>query len=534
MADDDPRRDDDQPDEPRRPSPPTPEGVRIIGAEEARAAYEEQAQEREARREAAERRTTRPTRRFPLPEDEAGEPGEPGEPEGEPRPQVGGQVFGESPSASRGPVDDRPTGAVPMPHWTEPPTGESPTVGGREEPAAGPQARYRDTQSDWTESDFRDLAGDEGEPGRPPPAAPRPGIEDDEAFARQVEERRRQARAARRAGGVAPPPAPGVPPSAPHQPGPPTQPVPAQPSQPPPPQPPQPGGGPPRGGQGMLEPGMPEPPPPSGPPTVERDLATAVVTGVAMGVAALLLFNWGRGPTAWLVALIAVLAGAEFYAVLRMRGYRPAAPLGLAACGGIVLASYDRGFEGFTLVIGLASITTLVWFLIRAEDARPTINAGLTLLGIAYVGALAAFGGLLLGFPNGVGMLLGVVITGVAYDVFGYFVGSRAGTHYLAPSISPNKTAEGLVAGFAAAILAALIFVRPIHPWDTGSAFWLGVVVGIAAPLGDLVESMLKRDIGVKDFGSLIPGHGGVLDRFDAMLFSLPPAFYLVRVLELV
>lgn len=270
-----------------------------------------------------------------------------------------------------------------------------------------------------------------------------------------------------------------------------------------------------------------------GPTGGPRDLPTAIAVGVAMGVAALLLFNWGRGPTAYLVAVVAVLASAELYAAVRARGYRPATPVGLAASGGLVLASYDRGFEGFVVVSALAVLTAFVWFLIRAEDGRPTVDLALTLAPIAYVGGFAAFGGLLLAFPNGVGLLLGVVLTGVAYDVVGFAVGSRIGTRYFAPSISPNKTAEGLVAGILAAVVVALLVVRPIHPWDGGSAMWLGVVVGVAAPLGDLCESMLKRDIGVKDFGSLIPGHGGVLDRFDAMLFSLPATFFLVRVLEL-
>jgi phosphatidate cytidylyltransferase len=184
--------------------------------------------------------------------------------------------------------------------------------------------------------------------------------------------------------------------------------------------------------------------------------------------------------------------------------------------------------------MALAGITSLLWFLIRAEEqARPVANLGMTVLPVAYVGVLAGFGGLILGFPNGIGILLGAVIPTVAHDVMGFAVGSRLGTHRIAPEVSPNKTAEGLIGAVLGAIVAALIFVRPIHPWSTGSAFWLGVVVAVMAPIGDLVESMLKRDIGVKDFSSLIPGHGGLLDRFDSILFVLPGVFYLVRILDL-
>lgn len=277
---------------------------------------------------------------------------------------------------------------------------------------------------------------------------------------------------------------------------------------------------------------MPEPTP-LAPKGDERDLTKAIVTGVAMGVAALLLFSWGRGPAAWLVAIVAAMATAEVYAALRARGYRPATPVGLAGTAGLVLAGYDRGFEAFPLVMALVAVTTFVWFLIRAEDARPTVNIAMTFLPFLYVGTLAGFGGLLLAFPNGVGMLLGVIITAVVYDVFGYAVGSQVGTRRVAPAISPNKTVEGLIAGMVGSLLAGLIIVRMIHPWDIGSALWLGLLVGLSAPLGDFLESMLKRDMGIKDFSSLIPGHGGVMDRFDAILLSLPVAFYLVRVLDL-
>ncbi|HVM41204.1 MAG TPA: phosphatidate cytidylyltransferase, partial [Acidimicrobiia bacterium] len=405
-----------------------------------------------------------------------------------------------------------------------------------------PQPRYRDVDSDWEDDDdggVGHLADDGGDdeavlPTRGGIAGPRPEEDDDEAFERQVEERRRMARPGRAdvpspAPPVPPTPPPTAPPAAgrpaasapPGRPGPGRPPVPGR---------PRPVGRPP--GEGMLEPGMPEPTP-LAPKGDERDLTKAIVTGVAMGVAALLLFSWGRGPAAWLVAIVAAMATAEVYAALRARGYRPATPVGLAGTAGLVLAGYDRGFEAFPLVMALVAVTTFVWFLIRAEDARPTVNIAMTFLPFLYVGTLAGFGGLLLAFPNGVGMLLGVIITAVVYDVFGYAVGSQVGTRRVAPAISPNKTVEGLIAGMVGSLLAGLIIVRMIHPWDIGSALWLGLLVGLSAPLGDFLESMLKRDMGIKDFSSLIPGHGGVMDRFDAILLSLPVAFYLVRVLDL-
>jgi phosphatidate cytidylyltransferase len=134
-----------------------------------------------------------------------------------------------------------------------------------------------------------------------------------------------------------------------------------------------------------------------------------------------------------------------------------------------------------------------------------------------------------------VALLLGPIIATVAYDVGAYAVGSQFGRRPLAPSISPNKTVEGLIGGAlgSVAITTLVVGIVPrIHPWNIGRAFWLGVVVAIAAPLGDLCESMVKRDLGVKDMGALLPGHGGVLDRIDALLFALPAAYYLLRVLH--
>ena len=110
------------------------------------------------------------------------------------------------------------------------------------------------------------------------------------------------------------------------------------------------------------------------------------------------------------------------------------------------------------------------------------------------------------------------------------------GRRTLSPEWSPNKTVEGLVAGVVASVLLGAIVasVLGITPWDDlGDGLLLGIIVAIFAPLGDLCESMLKRDLGLKDFGSLLPGHGGVLDRFDAMLFCLPAVYYLVVALDL-
>ena len=107
------------------------------------------------------------------------------------------------------------------------------------------------------------------------------------------------------------------------------------------------------------------------------------------------------------------------------------------------------------------------------------------------------------------------------------------GRRPLAPSISPNKTWEGVIGGAAFSIVISAVVVGNIHPWTIGKAALLGLVVAVVAPIGDLCESLLKRDLRLKDMGRLLPGHGGVLDRVDALLFVLPATYYLVRALNM-
>jgi phosphatidate cytidylyltransferase len=138
-------------------------------------------------------------------------------------------------------------------------------------------------------------------------------------------------------------------------------------------------------------------------------------------------------------------------------------------------------------------------------------------------------------FPNrhGVAFMLAAVLTTVAADVAALLVGSAMGKHPMAPSISPNKTWEGFVGGAVASILVAVVVVHFIHPWTIGKALVLGVVVAIVAPLGDLSQSMIKRHLGVKDMSRLMPGHGGILDRVDGLLFVLPATYFVVKALHL-
>jgi len=231
------------------------------------------------------------------------------------------------------------------------------------------------------------------------------------------------------------------------------------------------------------------------------------------------------------VAVI-VLAGVEFFSAVRRGGHRPATLLGLAAVAAYPLAVYWRGEPAMPLVLFLTIVFTLMWYLLGVGgNARPLPNTGITVLGVAWVGLFGSFAALLLTIPvEGVSIFLVTVVAGVLYDVGGFVIGRQFGRSPLS-SVSPNKTIEGLLGGMVVAVVATLIVARFFGPFSLGESLVFGIALAIAAPLGDLAESLLKRDLGVKDMGTLLPGHGGLLDRFDSMLFVLPTAYYMVRVL---
>lgn len=264
------------------------------------------------------------------------------------------------------------------------------------------------------------------------------------------------------------------------------------------------------------------------------DLPVRVITGVAMAVVAVVLFSMGPAMAVVAALIVLVAAAAEFYSLVQRGGYQPATLVGLVATACLVLGTYWKGTMAQPLVVALTVATTLAWYLMGITRGAPTLNAGITVLGVGYVGVLGSFASLILRFDNGIGVLAGLIVAVVANDVGALFVGKRFGRIPLAPHISPNKTREGLIGGSLASIAASVMVlgVVGLHPWSVSSALLLGLVVSVMAPVGDLCESMIKRDIGVKDAGSRLPGHGGVLDRFDGLLFVLPAVYYLCLLIE--
>ena len=266
-----------------------------------------------------------------------------------------------------------------------------------------------------------------------------------------------------------------------------------------------------------------------------RDLPTAIGTGIVLGVAfgfALKLPNGSSGAIVLLMAAL-LLAGFELFTALRQRAFQPAIPIGLAAIAGLGFGTYRNDVDGLGLVLLVTVLASMLWYLFGVTRDRPAVNLAVTWLVVLYIGLLGAFGAALLRLPDGRALFIAPIIGSVAYDVVGYVVGSTIGRRKLAPEVSPNKTWEGLIGGvLGSVIVCGLLFgVKGIKPWNGMEGWVLGLVVGIAAPLGDLCESLLKRDLGIKDTSTLLPGHGGVLDRVDAMLFAVPATYILVRLI---
>ncbi|MGH2704073.1 MAG: phosphatidate cytidylyltransferase [Actinomycetota bacterium] len=272
-----------------------------------------------------------------------------------------------------------------------------------------------------------------------------------------------------------------------------------------------------------------------------------VVTGVVLGGAVLGLLALGRAPFFLLVLAVVLVAQAELYHALRQAEYDPATSLGLVAGAVLLGGTYLRGGAAVGLVLFLTLVFSFVWYAGAGREASgPTAEAepvplgrsatagiAVTMLGVAYVPLLAAFAVLLLTRPDGVGLVLTLVGGVAVYDTVAYFAGRAFGRRRLAPSISPGKAIEGTIGATVGTVLV-MAFVAPrLGPWDMVQAALLGTAICVMAPLGDLFESLLKRDLGIKDTGMLLPGHGGALDRIDAILFCAPAVYASLRVFGL-
>ncbi len=262
-------------------------------------------------------------------------------------------------------------------------------------------------------------------------------------------------------------------------------------------------------------------------------LKKRVITSLC-GIPLLVSAVWFDKPLPWFTVLVAIcglLAAYEFYRMVNPSRVPSVAYFGLIwVLLFIVSPHLDHDFLT-PLLLTSAVILSLIWLLLRQQKEGAFIGWVWTIAGIVYVGWLLSYLVALRGLDDGRNWVFFVFLATFGSDTAAFFIGRVVGRHRLAPQISPAKTWEGAIGGVLGAIIVSLLFTLPTPlslPLSYGQAILLGLLVSIFGQLGDLVESLLKRNMGVKDSGRLIPGHGGALDRIDSIVFAGIVVYYYV------
>ncbi len=267
--------------------------------------------------------------------------------------------------------------------------------------------------------------------------------------------------------------------------------------------------------------------PPARTPRAGRDLRAAIGVGLLLG--ALVIGSLVLDPRAFLVVVtLAIGRGAwEVRRAVSARGLRvPLVPLVLGSVG-MITSAYLRGAEALVVTFGLTVVGMLVWRVADGLVGAARDLAASTLVAF-YPVFLGGFASLMLAAPDGRQRIIVFVLVTVFSDIGGYAVGVVLGKHPMAPSLSPKKSWEG----FAGSVLTCAVVGAVALPLLLDGPWWAGAVLGAvaagAATTGDLIESSIKRDLGIKDMGTLLPGHGGLMDRLDSLVVVAPVAWALL------
>ncbi|MEA2521326.1 MAG: phosphatidate cytidylyltransferase, partial [Actinomycetota bacterium] len=271
----------------------------------------------------------------------------------------------------------------------------------------------------------------------------------------------------------------------------------------------------------------------------ERDVPAAFMTGVALAgisLGALLISAWAF---AFLSMVIVVFAQGELFGVMKKHRHQPATAVGLVSGALMMAGAYYHGEPGLLAMFALGIIATFLWFMTYPPAHRANLlqNIGLTIFNMAWIPLLGGYVVALLQGSDGKKLVIAVIALTFIFDTSAFLFGSIWGGTWverpLAPNTSPKKSWEGFVGALVVTLIVAMVIMPSLvsrftdHKLD---AALLGIVVALAATFGDLAESLVKRDVGIKDMGSVLPGHGGVLDRIDSLLFVAPAAFMVIRI----
>jgi phosphatidate cytidylyltransferase len=273
-----------------------------------------------------------------------------------------------------------------------------------------------------------------------------------------------------------------------------------------------------------------------------RTRVLVAIPGVIVALGAIYAGGW---VLAALLALLAALTARELYLMAARKGPRPLAWLGMAGAAAIVLAAGTAPHAGLfnplppVVLILLALLAPAIAIWSRGVEGEPLLSVAVTVFGAGYASLLAF--ALYLRHLDGTenaghasAVLFAPVLLTWASDTFAYFGGRAMGRRKLIPRVSPGKTVEGALSAVVGTVVVGAAYALFLRRFDTyvpglveGAVF--GLLVSVAAQVGDLAESAWKRDVGVKDSGTLLPGHGGALDRFDSLLFTLPLGYAFFR-----
>jgi len=250
------------------------------------------------------------------------------------------------------------------------------------------------------------------------------------------------------------------------------------------------------------------------------------------GVPLVALLVWFGTP--WFTILVAgwgMLALYEFYQMAASSKIEPFAYFGLACALFLIISPHYENASVTPFLATSAIVLSLIWLLLRPRREGAFIDWSWTIGGVLYIGWLLSYFVALRGLPDGRNWVFLALFATFGSDILAFFVGKLLGRHRLAPNISPAKTWEGAAGGVLGSVLVSLFFVLPTPlalPISYGQAIALGLLVSVFGQLGDLVESLLKRNMKVKDSSNAIPGHGGFLDRIDSVIFAGVVVYYYI------
>lgn len=269
-----------------------------------------------------------------------------------------------------------------------------------------------------------------------------------------------------------------------------------------------------------------------GAPGRGRNLPQAVVTAAVLLVVAGGAYALGSGFFFWLAVVVVGLALFELLDAPAQAGRKPVIPFGVGCGLGLMIAAYYAPDRPAWLVVVLV-VTLVGAFALSLRPGRgpsPATDTAWTIAAVVWIGGGGAAAVSMLTLEGGLNLLVVHVLITALDDVGAFFVGTSIGRHKLAPSISPGKSWEGVGAGFIVALVAGAAAGAALDELSPAHGLAVAAIIGVLAPIGDLAASMAKREFGIKDSGRLLPGHGGMLDRVDAIVFSAPGVLLYLRI----